>query len=202
MKCAGCVIGLPRMPPMIAARLLVPLAAVALIAAGCGDDNKPGSQNPGSNAAPTPASPPTEPAQPKATSGQAPAVNNATDLTKKPEITTPSGDPPTALIKKDLVTGKGPAIKPGQMATVQYVGNSWSTGKEFDASWNRGQPFSFPLGQGQVIQGWDEGVKGMKVGGRRELVIPPEQGYGPSGSPPAIAPNETLVFVVDLKRIG
>jgi peptidylprolyl isomerase len=187
---------------MIAVRLFVPLAAVALIAAGCGDDKKSGSDTTGSNAATTPAATSTAAPAPKASSGQAPAVKNATDLSKKPDITTPAGDPPTSLIKKDLVVGKGPAIKPGQMATVQYVGNSWSTGKQFDASWDRGQPFSFPLGQGQVIQGWDTGVKGMKVGGRRELVIPPDQAYGAQSPGPGIGPNETLVFVVDLKRIG
>jgi peptidylprolyl isomerase len=187
---------------MIAARLLAPLAAVALMAAGCGDDKKSGSENTGSNAATTPSSTTTEPAEPKATTGQAPAVKNASDLKTKPEIATPGGDPPTTLIKKDLVTGSGPAIKPGQLATVQYVGNSWSTGEQFDASWDRGQPFQFPLGQGQVIQGWDEGIKGMKVGGRRELVIPPDQAYGAQSPGPGIGPNETLVFVVDLKRIG
>jgi peptidylprolyl isomerase len=93
-------------------------------------------------------------------------------------------------------------VKAGQTATVDYVGVSFSTGQEFDASWDRGEPFPFPLGGGQVIQGWDQGVEGMKVGGRRELVIPPDLGYGPQGSPPAIAPNETLVFVIDLKKIG
>src|SRR5690349_3371542 len=180
---------------MIAARLVVPLAAVALIAAGCGDDKKSESKSTGTNAATTPASTTTEPAQPKATTGQVPVIKNATDLKKKPEIEAPSGDPPTTLIKKDLVQGKGPAIKPGQMATMQYVGNSWSTGEQFDASWDRGQPFTFGLGQGQVIQGWDEGIKGMKVGGRRVLVIPPDLGYGAQGAGGAIGPNETLVFV-------
>ncbi|MDX6665760.1 MAG: peptidylprolyl isomerase, partial [Solirubrobacteraceae bacterium] len=151
----------------------------------------------------TPATTATTP-PPKATTGQAPAVANAKDLASRPQVATPSGDPPTALLKKDLVVGKGPAIKPGQLATVQYLGLSWSTGKVFDASWNRpGQPFQFPVGQGQVIAGWDQGVPGMKVGGRRELVIPGDLGYGAQGTPDgSIAPNETLVFVVDLKRIG
>jgi peptidylprolyl isomerase len=184
---------------MIAARLLIPLAAVSLIAAGCGDDKKSKS---GTNSATTPAATSTAAPAPKATSGQAPAVKNASDLKTKPEITTPSGDPPTKLIKKDLVVGKGAAIKKGQLATVQYVGVAWSNGAEFDASWNRGQPFQFPVGQGQVIVGWDEGIPGMKVGGRRELVIPPDQAYGDAGAGGAIGPGETLVFVVDLKRIG
>ena len=187
---------------MIAARLLLPLAAVALTAAGCGSDNKSDSGNTGSNAATTPAATTTAAPKPQASTGQVPDVKNATDLSKKPEVTTPSGNPPKAMLKKDLVVGKGPAIKAGQMATVQYVGNSWSTGEQFDASWDRGQPFSFPLGQGQVIQGWDKGVQGMKVGGRRELVIPPGLAYGAQSPGPGIGPNETLVFVVDLKRIG
>ena len=98
--------------------------------------------------------------------------------------------------------GKGPAAKAGDTVDVQYVGVSQSTGKQFDASWDRGsEPFSFPLGQGQVIPGWDEGLVGMKVGGRRELIIPPDMGYGAQGAPPDIAPNETLVFVVDMKAI-
>ena len=131
------------------------------------------------------------------------AVANAKDLKHKPKLGKPSGDPPSSLVKKDLVVGHGAAAKAGDTVSVQYVGISWSNGKQFDASWDRGaQPFTFPLGQGQVIQGWDSGVAGMKVGGRRELVIPPDQGYGPQGAPPDIAPNETLVFVVDLKRIG
>jgi peptidylprolyl isomerase len=86
---------------------------------------------------------------------------------------------------------------------MQYVGVSWSTGEQFDASWDRGgQPFQFPLGGGQVIAGWDDGIPGMKVGGRRILVIPPDKGYGAAGAGPDIAPNETLVFVVDLVGIG
>jgi FKBP-type peptidyl-prolyl cis-trans isomerase len=123
------------------------------------------------------------------------------DRSKKPAIPAPKGDPPTSLVKKDIVKGKGKTAKAGGTVTVQYVGVSWSTGQEFDASWTSGQPFSFPLGAQRVIPGWDQGVAGMKVGGRRELVIPPDLGYGPQGSPPAIGPNETLVFVVDLEKV-
>jgi peptidylprolyl isomerase len=186
---------------MISARLLAPLAALALFAAGCGDDKSSDSGSTGTNSATTPPAE-TAPAEPKATTGEAPVVKNAEDLKSKPEISTPAGDPPTALVKKDLVVGKGPAIKKGQLATVQYVGVSWSTGAEFDASWDRGQPFQFPVGQQQVIAGWDEGVPGMKVGGRRELVIPADKAYGAQSPGPGIGPNETLVFVVDLTRIG
>jgi peptidylprolyl isomerase len=187
---------------MISARLLAaPLAALALFAAGCGDDDSDTGSS-GTNSSTTPAQ--TETTEtPQASTGEAPAVSNAKDLTSKPQIETPAGDPPTSLIKEDLVVGKGPAVKKGQIAAMQYVGISWSTGKQFDASWDRGgQPFQFPLGQGQVISGWDEGIPGMKVGGRRILVIPPDQGYGAAGAPPDIAPNETLVFVVDLVGIG
>jgi len=119
----------------------------------------------------------------------------------KPEVTVPDGAPPKQLETKDLVEGTGPEAKAGDQVTVQYVGVNYENGQEFDASWDRGEPFSFPLGAGEVIPGWDQGVAGMKVGGRRELIIPPELGYGTTGSPPAIPPNETLIFVVDLLAV-
>jgi peptidylprolyl isomerase len=119
------------------------------------------------------------------------------DTSTKPVIPKPSGSPPRRLVKEDIVKGKGPAAKPGDTLTVNYVGVAFSTGKEFDASWDRGQPFAVPLGAGKVIKGWDRGLVGMRKGGRRILTIPPELGYGSEGYPPAIAPNETLVFVVD-----
>ena len=120
----------------------------------------------------------------------------------KPSVEIPDGQPPTDLVVEDLSVGDGPEATSGTTCTMQYVGVSWSTGKQFDASWDNGQPFTFPLGAGQVIPGWDEGVAGMKVGGRRQLTIPPDLGYGAQGSPPAIPPNEPLVFVIDLKKIG
>lgn len=113
----------------------------------------------------------------------------------------PKGAPPKSLVTKDLEEGTGPAGKAGDVVSVNYVGVNYKTGKEFDASWSRGEPFTFTLGAGEVIPGWDQGVEGMKVGGRRELIIPPELGYGSTGSPPVIPPNETLVFVVDLEAI-
>jgi peptidylprolyl isomerase len=116
---------------------------------------------------------------------------------KKPAVEIPEGAPPAKLVIEDLVVGQGAEAVPGKTVVVHYVGMSWSTRKEFDASWERRQTFEFPLGGGRVIRGWDEGVKGMKVGGRRRLVIPPELGYGARGVGP-IKPNETLVFVVDL----
>jgi peptidylprolyl isomerase len=113
-----------------------------------------------------------------------------------------TGSAPSDLVVEDITVGDGPEARAGQTATVHYVGVSHSTGKEFDASWNRGQPFSFALGGGQVIQGWDQGVVGMKIGGRRKLVIPPHLGYGERGAGGVIAPGETLVFVVDLVALG
>jgi len=124
-----------------------------------------------------------------------------TDLTQKPTVEIPDGAPPTELVIEDLVVGEGSEAQAGTNPSMQYVGHSWSTGKQFDASWDRGQPFSFRLGEGQVIQGWDKGVAGMKVGGRRRLTIPPELGYGARGAGGAIGPNETLVFVVDLLAV-
>jgi peptidylprolyl isomerase len=125
-----------------------------------------------------------------------------TSTKKKPKIEKPSGKPPTKLTVVDIVPGTGAGAKNGDSLTVDYAGNSWSTGKEFDASWKSGQPFPLTLGQGSVIQGWDQGLVGMKAGGRRLLVIPPDLGYGASGSGASIKPNETLIFVVDLRKIG
>ncbi|NRQ38700.1 FKBP-type peptidyl-prolyl cis-trans isomerase [Nonomuraea sp. NN258] len=121
---------------------------------------------------------------------------------QKPEIDFPDGNPPADLQIIDEVVGDGPEAKPGHNVKVHYVGVSFSTGEEFDASWNRGQAFEFPLGAGRVIGGWDQGVAGMKVGGRRRLVIPPHLGYGTRGAPPRIKPNETLIFVVDLLGVS
>jgi peptidylprolyl isomerase len=116
----------------------------------------------------------------------------------KPEVEVPDGPPPSELETTDITEGEGTEAQPGDTVEVEYVGVSYSDGQEFDSSWEREEPFSFQLGSGQVIPGWDEGLVGMKVGGRRELVIPPDLAYGKQGSPPAIGPNETLVFVVDL----
>jgi peptidylprolyl isomerase len=119
-------------------------------------------------------------------------------MADKPQVEIPAGDPPAELQVEDLTVGEGDEATPGHEVDVHYVGVSWSTGDEFDASWNRGDSFRFGLGKGQVIQGWDQGVAGMKVGGRRRLTIPPGLAYGDRGAGGAIAPGETLVFVVDL----
>ena len=123
-----------------------------------------------------------------------------TDTKTKPKIEKPSGKPPAKLTVVDIVKGTGAAAKTGDTLNVDYAGNSWSTGKEFDASWKRKQTFPVTLGSQQVIPGWEQGLVGMKQGGRRLLVIPPDLGYGSSGSGTSIKPNETLIFVVDLRK--
>ena len=119
----------------------------------------------------------------------------------KPEIEKPSGDIPFELGIDDLVVGDGDEAVAGKKVSVHYVGVAFSTGEEFDASWNRGQPFAFKLGKGQVIPGWDAGVQGMKVGGRRKLTIPSAMAYGARGAGSVIKPHEPLVFVVDLLSV-
>ena len=194
------------------------LVAAALGTAACGDSNKTTSEPattvpPQSETVTTPdvtvQTPPattetattpatTTPAKPKSTSSKA----ISKDLKSKPAIPKPTGKAPKTLVVKDIVKGKGATAKAGDAITVQYVGVDFKTGEQFDASWDRGQPFQFQLGAQMVIPGWDQGVAGMKVGGRRELVIPPDLAYGPQGQPPAIAPNATLVFVIDLVSTG
>jgi peptidylprolyl isomerase len=137
------------------------------------------------------------------TEAAAPSAESGGSAEKtKPKVTVPKGAPPKKLEVEDLEEGTGAEAKAGDEVTVQYVGVNYKNGKEFDASWDRGEPFTFQLGAGMVIPGWDRGVEGMKVGGRRELIIPPELAYGPEGSPPAIGPNETLIFVIDLLEVG
>jgi len=160
------------------------LAALVLGVAGCGDDDKSDSA-----AATTPANE-TQPAQ-----------SNGEDLSKKPVVKSPGGTPPKELVVKDLVKGTGRAAVPGATATVQYVGILYDGGKQFDASWDSGQPFTFKLGAAAVIPGWDRGLIGMKVGGRRQLTIPPAEAYGDQGAGADIPPNATLIFVIDLKSL-
>lgn len=121
---------------------------------------------------------------------------------QKPDVTIPDSAPPSELIADDLQVGGGPEATSGQRVEVHYVGVAWSDGQQFDASWDRGATFTFRLGGGEVISGWDQGVAGMKVGGRRRLTIPPHLGYGARGAGGAIKPNETLVFVVDLVGVA
>jgi len=119
----------------------------------------------------------------------------------KPSVTIPAEAPPSELVKTDLEVGSGDEAVKGKNVSVHYVGVAWSNGQEFDASWNCGEAFDFRLGAGQVIQGWDDGVAGMKVGGRRQLIIPPDMGYGSRGAGGVIKGGETLVFVVDLLNV-
>ncbi|QQQ74821.1 FKBP-type peptidyl-prolyl cis-trans isomerase [Saccharothrix sp. 6-C] len=120
----------------------------------------------------------------------------------KPEVEPYEGAAPADLVIEDITVGDGPEAAPGQLVHVHYVGVSHSTGEQFDASWDRGEAFSFPLGGGRVIAGWDRGVAGMKVGGRRKLVIPAHLGYGDRGAGGVIKPGETLIFVVDLLGVN
>lgn len=185
------------------------LAALSLAVAGCGEELQDSGIPDGSEAAPpAPAAPtgatPVEDAAKTYAEGKVvEPVENAEDLEKKPGIPKPEGKPGKTLVVKDLVVGEGPAAKSGDPLTVRYVGVSYSTGKEFDASWKTEENmFGFTLGEGAVIQGWDQGIVGMKAGGRRELVVPPDLAYADQGSGENVKPGETLVFVVDLKKIG
>jgi peptidylprolyl isomerase len=127
----------------------------------------------------------------------------STDLKKKPTAPKATGTAPKVLQASDVVAGTGVAAKSGDKVTVKYVGQLFSNGKQFDTSWQKGRtPFEFTVGQGQVIAGWDQGIPGMKVGGRRVLVIPADLAYGAAGSPPTIPANAPLIFVVDLKKIA
>jgi peptidylprolyl isomerase len=173
--------------------LILPLLAATLAVAACGNNND-------DETAATPAATETATEAPTeaATETPTPAAAEAT----KPEVKVPKGPAPKKLVIKDIKKGTGVEAVEGSTVSVQYVGVLYDGGKQFDASWDRGQPFDFQLGGGQVIPGWDQGVEGMKVGGRRELIIPPDLAYGAQGQPPTIPPNATLVFVIDLVSVG
>src|SRR5262245_52313662 len=170
--------------------LILPMLAATLALAACGGDSKNDETAAKSTATAAATDPPPGKVEVTGKLGSKPTIT----------ITPESPTPPGELQKVDIETGKGKEAKKGDKVSVQYVGVTYHDGKEFDASWNRGEPFEFQLGGGQVIPGWDQGVEGMKVGGRRELVIPPDLGYGDQGSPPTIPGGETLVFVVDLEK--
>lgn len=165
--------------------LLFAVAAAGLAVAGCGGSSKAAGVEQAPSSGPTATSIPTTPKPPPA-------------LAKKPVVNIPKGPAPSKLVTKDLVTGTGATAKAGDTVTVNYVGDLYKTGKEFDSSWKNGQPASFPLTNGGVIAGWVQGIPGMKVGGRRELIIPAKLAYGARGNPPTIPANSPLVFVVDL----
>ena len=174
------------------AGLIAACIAAAAIAAGCGSSGSStitvGNENKADNAL--------------VNSGRTTSTTATTPtsgpLATEPVVKPPAGAAPKALEIKDLITGTGPEAKAGESITVNYVGELFHGGKIFDASWKRKEPFTFTLGQGAVIKGWDKGIVGMKVGGRRELVIPASLAYGAAGSGASIPPNAPLVFVVDL----
>jgi peptidylprolyl isomerase len=183
-----------RMPPPVARllRLVLVLIAVVLgagLTACGGDDDSAGS--------------PPETATSQADTGTATEPTPAEaekalrDTSQRPVIPKPTGSPPRKLVVDDIVKGKGKAAKKGDTVIVNYVGENFSNGTEFDASWDRNQPYPVTIGRTHVIEGWTRGLVGIRKGGRRMLTIPPELGYGPNGYPPSIPPNETLVFVVD-----
>jgi peptidylprolyl isomerase len=162
--------------------LLMICACAALLLAGCGGGDSTTGESTGATQT-------TESAPESPPGGEG----------SKPSVEVPKGPPPKKLVIKDLRLGSGEEARAGDEVTVQYVGVNYKSGKQFDASWDRGEPFTFTLGAGQVIPGWDQGVEGMRVGGRRELIIPPGLAYGQGGTPDgSIPPNETIVFVVDL----
>lgn len=134
--------------------------------------------------------------------GNAPAQAELEDLETKPAVPDTGGEPVDEVVVEDIVTGSGPEAEEGDTLTVQYVGALYDNGEEFDASWERGEPFEVTLGQGQVIAGWEEGLIGMQAGGRRGILIPAEAGYGAQGQPPSIPGNATLMFIVDLEEIN
>jgi peptidylprolyl isomerase len=185
--------------------VLLSLAAIAVPTVGCGDSTEPSTADKLAQRAEEEAAnrPALEPEKPVVATKTQPTAGEK-DLSSKPQIPKSSGRPPNELVAQDLIVGRGRAAKTGDQVSVQYVGTTFKGNKEFDTSWKNGKPgkpFDFQLGAGNVIQGWDKGVVGMKVGGRRKLIIPANLAYGAQGSPPKIGPNEALVFEIDLKKI-
>ncbi|HWB70169.1 MAG TPA: FKBP-type peptidyl-prolyl cis-trans isomerase [Solirubrobacterales bacterium] len=172
--------GKDRRPLILAAFVVVAVVIVAVVLIGRSGGSSSSKQGSCS-----------KPPGPKATSAKK----------TRPKVEVPDCEAPETLVVNELERGTGATAKSGDEVSVQYVGVGFESEEEFDASWNRGEPFSFTLGKGEVIPGWDQGVEGMKVGGRRELIIPSELAYGEAGSPPSIGPNETLVFVIDLVSV-
>jgi peptidylprolyl isomerase len=173
---------------------IIATVLIAIAAAGCGSNKKSDASASASTV---------DTSQSTVDTSQSTAAAPATAKPRpKPTVKVPGGKPPKKLVIKDLIPGTGPAAKAGDAITVNYIGVNFNGGAMFDNSYDRGQAFPFQLGGGQVIPGWDQGLVGMKVGGRREITIPPSLAYGPQGQPPTIKPNETLVFVVDLLSIG
>lgn len=176
------------------ALMLALCAALAIAVAGCGsssDDSSSGSSESSAS---------TESTGSAESTGS--TESSSTAEKTKPKVIVPTGVSPNKFAFKEIEEGTGATAKAGDEVTVQYVGVGFDSEEEFDSSWSRSEPFTFPLGAGEVIKGWDKGVEGMKVGGRRELLIPANLAYGPAGSPPSIGPNETLIFVIDLLAVS
>jgi len=167
--------------------ILTLCAALAIAVAGCGGSDDSSTNSSESTATST-------------ESSEKSSTESGAEKTK-PKVTVPSGPPPKKLEIKEIEKGTGAEAKSGDEVTVQYVGVGYESEEEFDSSWSRNEPFPFTLGVSPVIKGWKQGIPGMKVGGRRELIIPPDLAYGAAGSPPVIGPNETLIFVIDLLAV-
>jgi len=187
-------------------RFLAALAATATLASACGSSAQESEADKfartAEQQAKTQASAPAQTTPTVAPTKATPSAGER-DIATKPTIPKATGAAPTTLKVEDLIEGKGAAAKAGDKIGVRYVGVLYKNNKEFDSSWKRGKaPFELTLGQGQVIPGWDQGLVGMKVGGRRRLTIPPNLAYGAQGQPPSIPPNSTLVFDVDLTKVG
>jgi FKBP-type peptidyl-prolyl cis-trans isomerase len=186
--------------------ILLALTATALTLAACGGSTQESDADKFAQTAEQQAKTQatvTEPATTAPTATKVAPSSGEKDIATKPKIPKSSGAAPSSLKVEDLIEGNGAAAKDGDKLSVRYVGVLYKNGKEFDSSWKRGKaPFQFTLGQQQVIPGWDQGLVGMKVGGRRRLTIPPDLAYGAQGQPPTIPANAPLVFDVDLTKIG
>jgi peptidylprolyl isomerase len=187
------------MPPMRKCVLIIGACLVTAIV-GCGSDSSTTTSPSEETTAPKEAET-TAPEEAETTAPEEAEPATRTKPKPQPKVTVPNGPPPKKLEVKDLEEGSGPAAKAGDAVTVSYVGVDYKTGKEIDSYWDRPEPFTFTLGAGEVIPGWDQGLEGMKAGGMRELIIPPSLAYGSKGVPPAIPPSETLVFVVALEAV-
>lgn len=175
---------------------LIILACLALIAAGCGSDSDTATTAGGETT--------TESGSPQdedTTTSEKAEEDEEEPEPELPAVGVPKGPPPKKLVIQDLKKGSGPAAKSGDKVSVQYVGKVYKTKKLFDANWGSGEPFAFNLGKGEVIKGWDQGLQGMKVGGRRKLIIPPDLAYGPEALWPSIPAYSTLVFLVELQDV-
>ena len=172
--------------------MLIPVLVVEIAIGLLGGEGSADSTTPAS----TQGSAPTGEAPPAGASGASGAAGQG-----KPQVSVPKGPPPTTLETKDLIAGSGAEAKAGDKVEVHYILLLYKGGKEIDSSWERGEPYSFELGAGKVTKGWEQGIEGMKVGGRRELVAPGDFSYGKKGRPPTIPPNETLVSVIDLLAV-